>query len=199
MPIIVCQNSKGGVAKTTTSIFLASAAQRAGYQVTLIDADAQGSATQWYEDARQEDEHTVDGVTLTVANVATLRRLKDAGGVTIIDTPPGDAPVIEAAVNAADFVVIPSLPSLRDMPRVWQVLDTIPANKLAAVLLVSVHAGARLPAEARAALESEDVPVFPTEIPQWEAFRQAGSWPRETQRGTEYYDAVFAQIMEALN
>lgn len=199
MTTLTVANSKGGVGKTTTCMFLASAAQRAGHRVTIIDTDPQGSATEWYEDAREENEELLQGVTLTIGNAATLARLKHDDGITIIDTPPGDPRLLDAAIAAADFVIIPSLPSLRDVPRIWKITETIPATTPAAVLFVSANTAARLPTDAREALESEDVVVFPDNIPQWEAFRQAGEWPQGGQRGTEHYDTVFAQIMEVLS
>lgn len=198
MPTITIVNSKGGVGKTTTSIFLAAAAQNAGHNVTLIDADPQGSATEWFQDAEDADPNATHDVNLTLGNVATLSRTTAGDSITIIDTPPGHARIIDAAITAADFVVIPCLPSMRDMPRVWQVLDTIPSETPTAVLFVSVNAQARMPEAARSALEQEDVSVFPTEIPQWEVFRQVGKWPAPGSRGTQHYETIFTQIMEVL-
>ena len=43
-------NTKGGVGKTTTAVYLATALA-AQYRVILLDADPQGSATSWATDA----------------------------------------------------------------------------------------------------------------------------------------------------
>ena len=44
-------HTKGGVAKTTTAMFLATAATRRGIPTRVLDADPQGSATSWAERA----------------------------------------------------------------------------------------------------------------------------------------------------
>ena len=50
---IVVSNVKGGVGKTTTSVYLAAAAARRGRgPVLLVDADPQGSTAEWYEATR---------------------------------------------------------------------------------------------------------------------------------------------------
>ena len=59
---IVVSNVKGGVGKTTTSVYLSAAAVERGYDpVTLIDADRQASSAEWFE------ESPVDGVDLVEA------------------------------------------------------------------------------------------------------------------------------------
>lgn len=48
--VVVC-NVKGGVGKTTTSVYLAAAAVARGYDpVLLIDADRQASSAEWLEE-----------------------------------------------------------------------------------------------------------------------------------------------------
>src|SRR5947209_1106679 len=50
--IVVVANLKGGVGKTTSSMYLAHAlSQATGDQCALIDSDPQGSATQWAKSA----------------------------------------------------------------------------------------------------------------------------------------------------
>jgi chromosome partitioning protein len=47
---IVVSNVKGGVGKTTTSVYLAAVAARRGKApVLLVDADPQGSSAEWYD------------------------------------------------------------------------------------------------------------------------------------------------------
>ena len=48
-------HTKGGVAKTTSAVYLATAAYRRGLDVELIDADPQGSALEWATDAQGDN------------------------------------------------------------------------------------------------------------------------------------------------
>ena len=115
-------NTKGGVGKTTTSMMLAMAAHRAGHDVEVWDADPQGSATLWA--MTSEDAGEPLPFEVRAANVAQLRRVESSGRVPdadmiIIDTPPGDPAVVQAAIDVADLVVIPTLASGLDIQRVW--------------------------------------------------------------------------------
>src|SRR5579863_5591273 len=59
---IVVSNVKGGVGKTTTSVYLAAAAASRGREtVVLVDADPQGSSAEWF------DTNPVEGVELVEA------------------------------------------------------------------------------------------------------------------------------------
>src|SRR5919204_1336451 len=104
---VVVSNVKGGVGKTTTSVYLAAAAVERGYDpVVLIDADRQASSAQWLE------ERPFDGVTVVEApSERTLTRATSRhDGLGIIDTPPGDERLLQAAVTPADAVVMPTRP-----------------------------------------------------------------------------------------
>ncbi|MBB0994994.1 ParA family protein, partial [Dietzia sp. SLG510A3-3B2-2] len=50
---IAVVNTKGGVGKTTTAIYLATVASAQGKSTELLDADPQGSATSWAEIATE--------------------------------------------------------------------------------------------------------------------------------------------------
>lgn len=192
MPIIAVVNTKGGVGKTTSAIYLAAAAAYEGHDVRVVDADPQASATTWIE--------SVGNATceLVIANAVTLARLPE-DGVTIIDTPPGNPAVIDRAIEVADFVVIPTAPSLTDISRVWETMSAID-GKPAAVLLTQVNPQASLTAQARDVLEEAGHFVFPTNIPRRESFRQAfGTWPSDDTRQLLGYDTAFRQIMEVLS
>ena len=53
--IVVVAALKGGVGKTTTSVYLAAVAAGARGAVTLIDSDPQASAADWVQDAEQDE------------------------------------------------------------------------------------------------------------------------------------------------
>jgi len=52
--ILVVAALKGGVGKTTTSVYLAAIAAAARHPVTLIDADPQASTAEWIEASPDE-------------------------------------------------------------------------------------------------------------------------------------------------
>ena len=94
---VVVSNLKGGVGKTTTAVYLSAAAVARGYDpVLLVDADRQASLAEWLE------ERPVEGVTVVEApSERTLSRaMKGHGGIAIVDTPPGDERLVQAAISS---------------------------------------------------------------------------------------------------
>lgn len=162
-------NTKGGVGKTTTAIYLAEAVVRSGRTAVVLDTDPQGSATSWAEIAAEGGDPLPFDV--TPANKVTIGREFDAEFV-VVDTPPGAADIIQAAIDASDVVVVPTTPSGLDLQRVWPTLDAS-AHKPAGVLLTSVELGTKLLAMTREALEDEGVYVFSTIIGKRQGVRQA--------------------------
>ena len=80
MPTVSLVHTKGGVAKTTSAVYLATAAQRRGRDVVLIDADPQGSALEWAA-AAQDDPAVSGGAGTPTLDVSGHQEL------TIVDTP----------------------------------------------------------------------------------------------------------------
>ena len=70
--IVSLINLKGGVGKTTSCIALATAAARDGKEVVVLDADPQGSATFWADNAEDNGEELPFAV--DAANPATVKR-----------------------------------------------------------------------------------------------------------------------------
>lgn len=188
--IVAFVHTKGGVGKTTSSVMTAAAAAAASEPVTLYDADPQRSALRWQEVAEQRD----DPLTFSVvaATAKTLDGLDTAAGFSIIDTPPGTAHEIQAAIDVADLIVVPSGASPMDIDRVWPTLETT-SHRMAGVLLTGVLMHTRLYAEARELLENEGVPTFYNAIPQREEMKaQFGTNPTKLHG----YDDVYTEITE---
>jgi len=102
---IVVSNVKGGVGKTTTSIYLAAVGVEKGWEpVTLVDADRQASSAEWLEQS------PVKGVELVEApsERTVTRAMTATKGLVVVDTPPGDERIVRAALDRADAVVIPT-------------------------------------------------------------------------------------------
>ena len=90
-------HTKGGVGKTTNTIMLATAAARRGIDVEVLDADPQGSATRWAEVASMRE----DELEFLVRSIDArrLHRFPASDGWQIVDTPPGTADEIQAAID----------------------------------------------------------------------------------------------------
>lgn len=116
--ILVIHNHKGGVGKTTTTICLATALAGMGRNILVWDADPQGSATEWAEITAEAGDPLPFEV--EIVNQFSLKRTPQNGiaDYVIIDTPPGDPKIADMAVRLADFVVLPTSPSVIDLPHV---------------------------------------------------------------------------------
>ncbi len=135
---IVVSNVKGGVGKTTTSVYLAAAAvQRIRGPVILVDADPQGSTAEWY------DADPLVGVELIEGpSVRTVTKAMSQGeGLVVVDTPPGEGSVVQAALGRADAVVIPTRAGGIEPNRVLATLSMTPRNVPAGVVICSARLG----------------------------------------------------------
>lgn len=135
--IVTIANAKGGVAKTTSAIYLAAAyARRFEEGATVLDADPQSSASLW-RDMAEENGGWPAGTDVMPANLSTLQRLARAGhgGFAVVDAPP-QGRLFEESVKAADFVVVPTSDSPIDLQQAWATMNAIPDGKPGAVLIV---------------------------------------------------------------
>jgi chromosome partitioning protein len=99
---------KGGVGKTTTSVYLAAIAAGARHNVTLIDADPQASSAEWIEsspDERLQELDLVEAPTDRLLGKALDRIEPD--DVAILDLPPGQEQRLSKALERATVAVIP--------------------------------------------------------------------------------------------
>jgi chromosome partitioning protein len=135
---IVVSNVKGGVGKTTTAVYLAAVAGRRGRgPVVLVDADPQGSTAEWY------DADPLDGVELMEGpSVRTVgKAMNQQDGIVVVDTPPGEGTVVQAALGRADAVVIPTRAGGVEPNRVMATLAMTPRNVPAGVVICSARLG----------------------------------------------------------
>ncbi|RSX51253.1 ParA family protein [Bifidobacterium callimiconis] len=159
--IVTIANAKGGVAKTTSAMFLAAAYARRfeGSVPVVLDADPQSSASLWRDLA--EDAGEPLGFDVSPANLSTLGRLGRVGSdsFVVVDAPP-QGRLLETAIGVADFVVVPSSDSPLDLQQAWATLEAVPRHRPAALLLVRVEPGTTAYARTLSALGDASTPRF---------------------------------------
>ena len=159
--IIVIAALKGGVGKTTTSVYLSALASAARRPTTLIDADPQASAAEWFE--ASEDE-SLAAVTLVEAPtdrmlLKALDRV-EADEVAIVDTPPGNERLLAKAIEKADTVRIPTRIGGVETGRVEAVLEMVPTKTPVGLVICSARTYTRDYQDVVAAWEEANVPVW---------------------------------------
>jgi chromosome partitioning protein len=135
---IVVSNVKGGVGKTTTAVYLAAVAGRRGRgPVVLVDADPQGSTAEWYDAGPFDGVELVEGPSVRTVGKA----MNQEDGIVVVDTPPGEGTVVQAALGRADAVVIPTRAGGVEPNRVMATLAMTPRNVSAGVVICSARLG----------------------------------------------------------
>jgi len=108
--ILTFANVKGGAGKTTTAMHIAHAMVVAGDSVMFVDADRQRSAARWAEHAIAAGERLPFDVDWfpSADLIKKVEGWRSGVDHLLIDTAPGDADVMLAAMSVADLVVIPA-------------------------------------------------------------------------------------------
>ena len=137
--IIVVAALKGGVGKTTTSVYLGALAA-ARRPATLIDADPQASAADWIESDQDEQ---LERLTLVEAPtdrllIKALDRI-DTEEVAVVDTPPGNERLLAKAIERADVVVVPTRIGGVETARAEAVLDLVPRKVPVGLVICSAR------------------------------------------------------------
>jgi chromosome partitioning protein len=126
--LIAVGNLKGGTGKSTIAVNLACALLSADRTVALVDADAQGTATDW---------HAGGGLPVLVETlplgsqrdaqhwVARVLSLKAAADFVVVDLPPQVDSGIASALLLADLMLVPVSPSGADLRATGRALDLL--------------------------------------------------------------------------
>ena len=187
---IVVSNVKGGVGKTTTTVYLAAVAVERGWSpVTLVDADRQASSAEWF------DERPVEGVDLVEApSERTISRAMSSGdGLVVVDTPPGDERIVRAALDKADSVVIPTRAGGVEFTRVASTVDMIDSRTPFGVVITGARFGTNDLEETIAWWDKAKVPIWGV-IPERVGIA-AGPEARLFREGLDLYDEVLRRAL----
>jgi chromosome partitioning protein len=128
---IVIANQKGGSGKSTTTVHLAVAAEKAGHGPVIIsDTDPQGSTGDWFNQRKRAGIDLPRYAPLSLGDLPNnLRALKDAGASYLfIDTAPSIGSVNADLFAIADFILIPLNPTPADLRALVKGLPTIKAS-----------------------------------------------------------------------
>jgi len=187
---IIVTSLKGGVGKSTTSIYLSAAAVERGYDpVNLIDADPQASSAEWLET------WPVEGITVVEApsERTATRALGRVEGLAVVDTPPGNERITQSIVAQADAVVVPTRAGGVEYSRVVATLELIPSRVPRGVVICAARLGTNDLDAAIAWWKEQKVPLWGV-IPERVSIA-AGPEARLSRDGLEAYDAVLQQAM----
>jgi chromosome partitioning protein len=161
--IIVTAALKGGVGKTTTSVYLAALAASARHATTLIDADPQASAADWI-DAAEDDQLSAVELVEAPTDRLLLKALDRVGEdeVAIVDSPPGNERLLMKAIERADSIVVPTRVGGVETLRVEAVLDLVPKKLPAGLVICSARTYTRDYVDAVTDWRQAGVPVWGT-------------------------------------
>lgn len=169
-------NLKGGTGKTTTAMLLATALGDRG-RTLLVDADPQGSALSWSEQAVKLP-FSVIGLPVKDVHLR-LPEIGQGYEFVVVDTPPGDASIVRSALLAVSHALLPIPPTLIDLDRLRPTMELIAEAEAinpdlsVSVVLTKVRRGTRSAKGAREVLVDLDMPVLSTEIPLKESYAAA--------------------------
>lgn len=131
MKTIIIANQKGGSGKSTSTVHLAVAAEKAGDgPVVISDTDPQGSTGDWFN---QRKASSIDQPRYAPLALSTLtndiRALREAGASYLfIDTAPSVGNVNAKLFESADLILIPLNPTPADLRALVKGLPTIKAS-----------------------------------------------------------------------
>ena len=189
---IVVTNLKGGVGKTTTTVYLAAVAAHRGHTpVVVVDADRQASAAEWLEERPLDDVEVIEAP----SERTLARAMRAEEGTVVVDLPPGDERLVQSAISAADAIVIPTRAGGVEFARVAYTLGMIPKKTPHGVVITAARLGTNDLQETIDWWTNENVPVWGV-IPERVGIA-AGPEARLYRDGLDEYGKVLRRIMRS--
>ena len=171
MYTVAILSQKGGTGKTTLTLHLAVASERAGQPSAVIDLDPQASAAGW-KDSRAAEAPVVVPVPPSRLPQAIEAAKSGGAALTLIDTAPHATDAALAAAEAADLVLVPCRAGILDLRAIGTTARAIKlAGKPAYVVLNAMQPRAsNVLADARAAVAVHGLRVAPFTMQQRAAY-----------------------------
>lgn len=175
--IVSFVNQKGGVGKTTSAINFAASLKRKNYKLLFIDADPQGSATQWHaieNNTAFEVLHHPEPITKE-----EIEKLSQEYDYLVIDAPPAIGDITKSILSVAELSIVPLSPSSLDIWSCKGTLEMIDSAReenpdLDVKLLINRKIpGTRVGRRARQTLGVFDMDILDTELCQRVAYIDA--------------------------
>jgi chromosome partitioning protein len=162
MHVIVLAAQKGGCGKSTLAIGLAIAAIDAGQRVGMIDADPQGTISNWGR-RRTNPKPRIECADSGMAVERAILHLRSDGfTVAIIDTAATNNSLSTSGIGAADLCLIPARPSPADIEAALPTLGAVRRlDKRFAFILNQTPGRSNRVSEAAMALSAAGVLALP--------------------------------------
>lgn len=175
MLIVGIQNTKGGATKSTTSVNVARAFQKAGLSVALAETDPQGTLREWAADNPKADNDQPPVIELRErADILSVRqhpRLAETD-LLIIDGVANGFREFAAVAKVADLVLIVTQPSPADIKPIGELVDLLEGKPVqAALLMTRTRKRDDLVDQVREALAGFPYPVLNSTIRDLKGFR----------------------------
>ena len=125
MHAIVVATQKGGSGKSTLAIGLAIAAMDDGHRVGVIDADPQGTISNWSRRRTNPKPRIARAGNGMAIERAILDLRREGFTLAVVDSPATDNVLSASAIAAADLCLIPARPSPADIEAALPTLGTV--------------------------------------------------------------------------
>ncbi len=175
MPAVSFLHQKGGTGKSTLAIASAMALAQTGHKVLVLDADYQGTASEWGNRHGHQSRIETRSQVQPIIHKEISRFLPHFDWI-LIDGPPSLSDMTESILRASDLVIIPMRPSLPDvwaLPWLAAIIRKLQGegNPLVARAVFNQHEEEDLE-PLREEIEAWHIPVHEAPLPVDPAFRK---------------------------